>query len=61
MFYDTLFAPIPTVTTARGHTISTNFANSLRIHMVFLNTYFDLEVGTESPHELTKSLRIWFS
>ena len=45
----------------RGHTISPNFANSLRIHMVFLNTYFDLEVGTESPHELTKSLRIWFS
>ena len=45
----------------RGHTISPNFANSLRIHMVFLNTYFDLEVGAESPHELTKSLRIWFS
>ena len=38
----------------RGHTIGPMFANSLRIHMVFLNTYFDLEVGTESPHELTK-------
>ena len=45
----------------RGHTISPNFANSLRIHMVFLNTYFDLKVGAEYPHELTKSLRIWFS
>ena len=54
-------AEVACSTYTRGHTISLNFVNSLRIHMVFLNTYFDLEVGTESPHELTKSLRIWFS
>ena len=44
---------------SRGHTIGPMFANSLRIHMVFPKTYFDLKVDTESLQELTKSLRIW--